>query len=232
VSEEKAVGSSDIKQKIQTFFRQVTSREHHRYRSWEHCYLYFRSKEPHEFLQDKANAALQLGFYLASWGMYRGSSFLLQHDYKIHERVIERVTSPEFIELWRTEIGQRKSDDFFVDVILTAVSAVKDAYAPYGKATDTLATKVLLGMLACVPACDRYFIDGFKQAGYQYSYFNKSFVKRVIQFCTDNRQDLREVQEDISRAGSKYPLMKLADMYFWQSGYEAAEQKKSAGLRR
>jgi hypothetical protein len=32
---------------------------------------------------DRDHAALQLGFYLASWGMYGGSSFLLQYDYTV-----------------------------------------------------------------------------------------------------------------------------------------------------
>ena len=36
-------------------------------------------------------AALQLGFYLASWGMYRGSSFLLRRTYTVHEEVVERL---------------------------------------------------------------------------------------------------------------------------------------------
>ena len=35
-------------------------------------------------------AALELGFYLASWGMYRPSGFLLKRTYTIHETVVER----------------------------------------------------------------------------------------------------------------------------------------------
>lgn len=31
--------------------------------------------------------SLQLAFYLASWGMYRGSSFLLQKYYRVHIHV-------------------------------------------------------------------------------------------------------------------------------------------------
>jgi hypothetical protein len=51
---------------------------HHRYRSWEHCYRYFHRSIPEAIAVDHDHAALQLGFYLASWGMCRGSGFLLQ----------------------------------------------------------------------------------------------------------------------------------------------------------
>ena len=37
-----------------------------------------------------------LMFYLASWGMYRGSSFLLQKDYKIHIPVVEEVLKTKY----------------------------------------------------------------------------------------------------------------------------------------
>jgi hypothetical protein len=39
-------------------------------------------------LKDKDAAALQLGFYLASWGMYRGSSFLLRRWSTVHVVVV------------------------------------------------------------------------------------------------------------------------------------------------
>ena len=48
-----------------------------RYLSWEHCYKVFAphiGKSPTD--KDADFLALHLGFYLASWGMYRASSFL------------------------------------------------------------------------------------------------------------------------------------------------------------
>src|SRR4051812_29076293 len=51
----------------------------HRFSSWDHCYKSFGNERT-----DLDTLALNLGVYLASWGMYRGSSFLLEFDYKIH----------------------------------------------------------------------------------------------------------------------------------------------------
>ena len=78
------------KESIKTFIKEQAKKFHnsakdnHRFLSWEHCYSFFLNNK--ENLKDDASidlAALNLAFYLASWGMYRGSSFLLQYDYKI-----------------------------------------------------------------------------------------------------------------------------------------------------
>jgi hypothetical protein len=201
--------------------------EHHRYRSWEHCFGYFQSITPKRLSQDPKTAALHLGFYLASWGMYRGSGFLLQHAYTIHLSVIGLLTTPTCAPLWNTEFGADQGDSDLAPVVMAAASAVRNAYQPFasaaetGEATDTLVTKVLLGTLGCLPACDRFFIDGFKAAGLSYSRLNTNFLHRLLEFTHANLPALRTEQSRIkSRSGVRYPLMKLVDMYFWQLGYE------------
>jgi hypothetical protein len=67
-----------IESKILSYFGELEHDEHHRYRSWEHCYRYFQKASPSRLSKDRDDAAIRLGFYLASWGMYRGKSFLLQ----------------------------------------------------------------------------------------------------------------------------------------------------------
>jgi len=212
--------------KIRAYYEGMLS-EHHRYRSWEHCYRYFRNSQAEGLRADLDQAALQLGFYLASWGMYRGSSFLLRHTYTVHRSVIEQLASPRFSLFWKQEVGARAHDEQLVPTIMEATIAVREAYAPFarlaesGAATDTLVTKVLLGTLGCLPACDRFFIDGFKSEGLSYSYVNERFVGRLLNFCRDNLAELRHEQIEIERTGGMhYPLMKLIDMYFWQSGFE------------
>jgi hypothetical protein len=213
---------SDIANRIAAYFGKLSADANHRYRSWEHCFRFFRASR-NEIRSDLDVAALQLGFYLASWGMYRGSSFLLQRDYTVHKRTIEALISERFAALWEVEIGANPTDDQYADLILQAATAVRSSYEPFGKASDTLVTKVLLGTLACIPACDRFFIDGFKRTGHQYSYVNAPFVRRMIGFCTQFAAELRQQQSRIaSLSGADYPLMKLADMYFWQIGFEAA----------
>src|ERR1700754_3443541 len=83
-----------LQQRIAAFHDRVVADPHHRYRSWEHCYRFFRARTPAAIIADKDAAALQLGFYLASWGLYRGSSFLLQHTYTVHRWVIDLIAGP------------------------------------------------------------------------------------------------------------------------------------------
>ena len=174
------VSHAPISQKISAD-HVATTDEHHRYRSWEHCYGYFRTRTPQAISADRDHAALQLAFYLASWGMYRGSSFLLQRAYTVHLGVIEKLTEPTFAVLWEQEFGAGPKDTELLPVVLKAADAVRKAYKPFAPTTDsrqpsdTLVTKVLLGILGCIPACDRYFIGGFKSAGFN---FTKRQVRR------------------------------------------------------
>ena len=214
-----------IGDKIRAYHEGMSDR-HHRYRSWEHCYQYFHGATPSAVAADRDVAALRLGFYLASWGMYRGSGFLLQHAYTVHLGVIDCLLSPRFSMLWEKEIGTGENDVKLVPVILDAIEAVREAYRPFAtpsQASDTLVSKVLLGTLGCVPACDRFFIDGFKSAGYKYSYLNAAFIQRILGFSCDHYQELRTEQENIENIGGvRYPVMKLVDMYFWQIGFDRA----------
>ena len=210
-----------ISQKIRAYSSDLARDEHHRYRSWEHCYRFFRRIAPGEMHTHRDAAALQLGFYLASWGMYRGSSFLLQHSYTAHLGVIDCLASPRYSTLWQQDFGSAEQDSTLVPTVLSAVGAVRDAYVQFGQPTDTLVTKVLLGTLGCLPACDRYFLAGFKSEGHAYSYLNVPFIERLLLFCRTNVAGLRSEQERIkSSTGVDYPFMKLVDMYFWQLGYE------------
>ena len=65
----------------QTFYDDACATENGRSRSWEHCYRVFRDART-DPSPDYDYLSLHLAFYLASWGMYRGSSFLLQKDYR------------------------------------------------------------------------------------------------------------------------------------------------------
>jgi hypothetical protein len=207
--------------KIDAYHGKIAGGVPWRYRSWEHCFGFFRRITPAGIAAQRDAAALQLGFYLASWGMYRASSFLLQYDYTVHLPVVDRLSDPCFSPLWERDVGSRKDDVELVPLILSAIEAVRESYSPWGEATDTLVTKVLLGTLGCVPACDRFFIDGFRSSRLEYSYLNRKFVHRVIEFCRENLNELKTEQAQIkSISGSYYPLMKLVDMYFWEIGHE------------
>ena len=61
------------------------NKPYQRYNSWNHCYEAFVT------LKDEKLLSLHLGFYLASWGMYRGSSKLLNRDYLVHVEAVKII---------------------------------------------------------------------------------------------------------------------------------------------
>lgn len=120
----------------------------HRFKSWEHCFMAFS-----DFNNDVDYLTLQLAFYLASWGMYRGSSELLQKDYLIHEPIVEIIRSNSALR--KENIA---SDD--IKPINEIVKKIKDVYE-VKNVSCTLVSKILLGTLGCMPALDRFFLmDG------------------------------------------------------------------------
>jgi len=193
-------------------------------RSWGHCYRYFHSSQPSALNCDLA--ALHLGFYLASWGMYR-KGFLRKYAYTVHKSPIEKLSQPQFLPLWKHEFGTGKNDSDLVPLVLEAISAVRVGYgrfAPETGPTDTLVTKVLLGTFGCLPACDTYFARGFKNSGFKYEWATVAFVENVLQFCQEHYAELREEQEWVEATGHElYPVMKLVDMHFWQIGFELSK---------
>ena len=56
--------------------------------------------------------SLHLAFYLASWGMCRGSSFLLQKDYKVLVPVVEEVLKSEYDCLFGVACVGLREDEF------------------------------------------------------------------------------------------------------------------------
>jgi hypothetical protein len=224
---------SDVKEQILKFHKRLITDKHHRYKSWEHCYKHFQNRSSAN--NDQNTAALHLAFYLASWGMYRGSSFLLQKDYLVHHGVISRLFDSRYESLWKLDFDNKQNDEQNINLILELANNFKKIYRDTikqvdGKTkdvnpTDTLITKILLGTLGCSPACDRYFIDGYKDRGLKYTRFNKEFLAGVIGFYRKYQTDFRDVQRDIEKQSSlQYPIMKLLDMYFWNIGFCLSEK--------
>lgn len=146
-------GSKQIKKFINNENSKEDSRDHFKEKSWQHCYeifqKYFKNKVINE--QEEDFLELNLGFYLASFGMYRSSGFLIDYDYKIHKNVItklyekkEKVISGDFINY---------------DTYNNLKKIISESYEIYAKqsgniVTETLATKILLGVFSCIPAFD------------------------------------------------------------------------------
>lgn len=214
----------DITYHIEKYLSGITTDEFHRYKSWDNCFHAFSISQQTEI------QILELAFYLASWGMYRGSGGLLQKNHLIHKGAVDIVFSKTNQKLKCNENNEVSREN--VKDILN----LKDELAKYYSSiyfikgaekskpispTATLLSKIMLGTLGCVPAYDRYFIDGLKEMKMQHTGFNESSLNEVFNFIDTNKNEITQVQKLIKTKTQKhYPLMKILDMYFWQIGYD------------
>ena len=213
---------------IRTYYNETVEDPHGRYLSWQHCYNAFTTNRGGLDENTFDYLALHLAFYLASWGMYRGSSFLLQKDYKVHIPVVRILMEEQYNSLVGITAEELIKDENLT--LLEDVSArIRRAYADEkqsiegitNNATDTLVTKILLGTLGCVPAYDRYYVQAVKQYGISAGGYNKESVRDVAKYYLSHKDEFETVRAELSTRGVEYPVMKLMDMCMWQVAFEA-----------
>ena len=222
-------------QAANTFYNQLQTDQNARFRSWEHCYKCFHDARL-DALMDRDHLCLQLAFYLASWGMYRGSSFLLQKDYRVHTCVVEELLKPEYDCLFGLECKELRKKEI-QDKLTYLGNNMKDHYDKIRKdvkpdgvkneLSDTLITKILIGTLGCVPAYDRYFIKGVKRLKITTGTYNIKSLLKLVDFYEDNRERFEIFRRRLLVYGLPYPQMKVIDMAFWEIGIESEKNKKS-----
>ncbi|GGO38387.1 hypothetical protein [Deinococcus humi] len=191
-----------------------------RYASFDYCYNYFqdfRERGPLKTLACEEHlqvSALHLGFYLASWGMYRGSTELLQRSVRHLSPVIAFIANtPKSI--WDIDVDHYTPTA--IDELLNLNETLKEALK--GNATDTLLTKIMLGVFGNVPAFDTQF-----KAGFGTSSLGKKALEAVGAFAREHHEFLSSQRihtHDFltgAHTNRPYPKAKLLDMIFFIEG--------------
>ena len=212
----------------QTFYDDARATENGRSRSWEHCYRVFRDART-DPSPDCDYLSLHLAFYLASWGMYRGSSFLLQKDYKVLAPIVEKVLKPEYDCLFGLACTDVRNSDVW-EQLKKLSDDIADHFDPIrnevagrkvvSSVSPVLITKILMGTLGCVPAYDRFFEEGAKYLGLEKKSYNKDSLLELADIYETHNDRLEEARRGMQCDGLIYPQMKLLDMGFWQIGFE------------
>lgn len=126
-----------------------------RERSWDFCFNYFQDN-PYP-TQNMEVSCLQLGYYLASWGMLRGSTFLFKETNALHYRSAIEVIEQHNETMSGLDVDQYHQASALKDLD-AAWYALKDALLPDGGSSTTLVSKVMMGVWGCLPSYDTYFI--------------------------------------------------------------------------
>ena len=208
--------ASSIVEIANVFVNQKDSK--HRFASWDYCYglaqcMYARKKDLTD--SDYDYMALSLAFYLASWGMYRGSSFLLDKSYKIHIEPVKLIFSKD--ELWEGPLSSIELTAFGKELanvygVGDKVRASNDGIS--GNMTDTLFTKILLGLTGNVIAYDRYCKTALSSLGFGKNFFRTNRDTSWERLRNDGFETLADVLSDIK---ASYPKVEFKDSRYVQT---------------
>lgn len=207
-----------IEKLICAYLRQYAKSEervNNRYSSYDYCYAYF-NKNRADLTANKELSCLHLGMYLASWGMYRGSSGLLQKSYKIYEELIEHFCKHK--DCWELDIEDYENTDN-LDTIIGGKNTIKDILKDLGiSATDTLLSKIMMGVYGCVPAYDQFFIDSLRRRGISPMSFSKDGLAALYKYVKDLSYFDIEIEVENGNDLS-YTKAKIIDQVFWFESY-------------
>lgn len=203
-----------------------------RFSSFDYCYNYFysHSANPKRLQGDMEKSCLTLGFYLASWGMFRGSGFLLNKSVKYFESTINFISEQES-SLWNIDANTYKND---IDRILKIYDEIKSILiADKNIAHMTLVTKVMLGVFGFIPAYDQNFCKAFREmykgeCGFRV--VNKKSLTFIYNFYLSNQDCIDNYSKNIKtltfnnnasingNTSFHYPKAKIIDMCGFEMG--------------
>ena len=177
-------------------------------------------------------SCLQLGFYLASWGMLRGSSFMLQISAMGYKNIIKLIAGGPN-ELW--EIDVDNYDEASVKLLISfrdkltetlidqsSLAGVSGTVTP----SDTLTSKIMLGVFGNVPAYDTFFVNWIKSVPeIKPQIFNEKSLLSIKKYYDENlKESMQAIMiktidfTDELPSNIHYKQAKLVDIYGFTKG--------------
>jgi len=215
---------TDIEAKVIEFTSK--SDPNHRYASFDYCFNYFRTTK--DLKKDVEKSCLALGFYLASWGMFRGSSFILQKSAKHLEPTIKYISDLDR-SFWEIDVDNYTDDN--IKTILDIYDAIKRLVIIDSSTDLTLTTKILLGVFGFIPAFDSYFTETFRNISDRRCGFRRVNLESlgvIKKFYEANRTTIDDLSNQIftidfvteQETKINYSKAKIIDMYGFSVGQE------------
>jgi hypothetical protein len=196
-----------------------------RYASFDYCFNYFQQARDDGVTAELACGSqlelscLHLGFYLASWGMMRGSGGLHRQSLRQLAPVV-RVIAAEPPDMWALDVPGY--DPVGIGAVPVLGEHIRDAFTV--PASRVLVSKTMLGVFGCIPAFDRFFRAGFGGG----ATLSRGTLTKISDFYQANATVLRAAPiptldfstgRDTHRS---YPLAKIIDIVFFEEGLQRA----------
>lgn len=190
-----------------------------RYASFDYCFNHFQQHRAAVAAWGEPTgmeaSCLHLGFYLASWGMLRGSSELLQRSVRHLVTLVETIADVPS-DVWDLDLVNYDTEG--IDLIHRTALDLRHALRPV-EASDILVTKVMLGVFGSVPAFDTYFKKGFGV-----STFSKGSLRLLGEFYQVNAAAIDRMRLPTLDFATGHPTdrfytqAKVVDMIFFIEG--------------
>lgn len=207
------IGGRSLAQDLVRDIRRPLSKIH----SWQQCYDYF-GRDDRRFAIDEG--ALRLAFYLASWGMYRGSADIRNYSYQALIPVVSTLRRPDARALRDVtlEDALKRVDELF-DLLRSIDDDLQRTMSRIS-VTDTLKTKIALGTVACIPAYDRFVAIAARRLGWPASLTGRSYSK-LLSGAIEHKQ-FHAFCETVTDEGIALPEMRLLDAFLNYLGWRLA----------
>ncbi len=228
----KDLSSINVRRNIDCYMQDRGSDK--RYASFDYCFNYFQSFKEQGRIEDISGqdhvqqSCLQLAFYLASWGMLRGSTVLLKKSARFYRRLLQVIVRCDK-RLWEIDLPYSDED---IDLLLRVGKDFSEALE--NKASDTLVTKIMLGVFANVPAFDDFVKRGFGMKHFRNALDDEKCLKRVREFYQQNRSAIdgyRPIYTFDFHSGMvtdrRYTKAKIVDMVGFVEGQQINKAKKT-----
>lgn len=224
--------SLDITKNVAEYLKDRSPEE--RLTSFDYCYNYFQVFYENNCVEDIAakenihSSCLHIGFFLASWGMFRGSTILSSKSVKHFERLVVLVSKTKE-ELWSIDVNNYTEEN--IKTLLDYGLEVQKALGGNcNNVTDTLVTKTMLGILGNVPALDTYIMKGFGV-----DKLRAETLEMFRSYYEDYKTEIDSIKVPTidfltsQKTNRYYPKIKIIDMVGWIEGRRKMQQKSKKG---
>jgi hypothetical protein len=202
-----------------------------RERSWDFCFNYFQAHP--EPTQDLELSCLQLGYYLASWGMLRGSSWLQRSTNVSHYRATIEAIEQVNPDLRGIDAGDYQNPAVRAQ-ILDTYRVLTKTLLPEGGTPETLVTKVMMGVWGVIPAYDVFLKGAFRHLGETpkeraaFNYPRERSLALLANFYAEHADEidnlagrLRTIDFASGQPTEQHVTrMKVIDMFAFQVGFD------------
>lgn len=171
-------------------------------------------------------SCLAIGFNLASWGMLRGSSFLLGKSSKYYEPLIIYISTLDR-SVWDIDVDKFSNEN--IEAVIDIYHEIRSIVIKDKNIHLTLVTKIMLGIFGFIPAYDQYFQNAFRLIATDDCRFrsvNKKSLACIHNFYQANEQEINRQSSSLfttnfltgQKTKFNYPKSKIINMYGFTKG--------------